>query len=172
MNRVYLLLGSNVEPERNLPAAVERLRGHGLIAVSSAYETPPVGTDHPAIFLNAAAFLETSLGPEAVKREVCDGIETSLDRVRNPGDRFAPRTIDLDIALWNDEILVVLGSAIPDPDILRHLHAARPLADLEPDFLHPGDGRTLATIANALESASESSRFPRLRPDVILAARS
>ena len=171
MNRVYLLLGSNVEPERNLPAAVARLRDHGLIAVSSAYETIPVGTDHPAVFLNAAALIETSLGPEAVKREVCADIETFLGRVRNPNDRFAPRTIDLDIALWNDEILIVLGSVIPDPDILRHLHAARPLADLAPNLLHPGDGRTLAAIVGALESAGESSRFPRLRPDVILTAR-
>jgi len=172
MNRVYLLLGSNVEPERNLPAAVEKLRGHGLIAVSSAYETPPVGTDHPAVFLNAAALIETSLGPEAVKREVCGDIETSLGRVRNPDDKFAPRTIDLDIALWNEEIFIVLGSAVPDPDILRHLHAARPLADLAPNLLHHGDGRTLDAIASALESASESRHFPRPRPDVILAVRS
>ena len=171
MNRVYLLLGSNVEPERNLPAAVAKLRDHGLIAVSPAYETIPVGTDHPAVFLNAAALIETSLGPEAVKLEVCADIETSLGRARNPHDRFAPRTIDLDIALWNDAILVVLGSAVPDPDILRHLHAARPLADMAPNLVHPGDGRTLAAIANALESAGESRHFPRPRPDVILTNR-
>ena len=171
MNRVYLLLGSNVEPERNLPAAVQELRDHGLIAVSRVYETIPVGTDHPAVYLNAAALLETTRGPEAVKREVCGGVETSLGRVRDPDEKCAPRTIDLDLALWNDEILTVLGAAVPDPDILRYLHAARPLADLAPGQPYPGDGRTLAAIVHALESSTGSRRFPRLRADVTLVVR-
>jgi len=162
--RCYLLLGSNVDKERNLPAALRMLRPRGLVAVSPVYETPPVGTTHPEPFLNAAALLETDLAPEQVKTAVCREIERALGRVRDPDDRFAPRTIDLDIALWDGEVLTVLGSPVPDPDILRHLHAARPLADLAPDLVHPVDGRTLAAIAADL--AAGGAPLPRPRPDV------
>lgn len=172
MNRVFVLLGSNVDKERNLPAAVRLLRDHGLVRVSPAYETPPVGTDHPEPFLNAAAELLMAREPDDFKREVCGLVERTLGRVRDPADRFAPRTIDIDIALWNDAALTVLGSAVPDPDILRHLHAARPLADLAPDLVHPEDGRTLAAIVRDLEARAAPVHYPRLRPDVIMEPRS
>jgi 2-amino-4-hydroxy-6-hydroxymethyldihydropteridine diphosphokinase len=168
MNRVFVLLGSNVDKERNLPAAVRLLRDHGLVRVSSAYETPPVGTAHPEPFLNAAAELATTRDPVAFKCEVCAAVERALGRVRDPADRYAPRTIDVDIALWNDEALSVLGSVVPDPDIVRHLHAARPLADLAADLVHPQDGRTLAAIVQALEACTAPVHYPRLRPDVIM----
>lgn len=171
MTRVYLLLGSNVEPERNLPAAVVLLREHGLVAVSSAYETAPVGTDDPAPFLNAAAVIETELSPEAVKREVCGGIERALGRVRDPRDKFAPRTIDIDIGLWGGEVREVGGSPVPDPDILRYLHAARPLAEVAASVVYPGDRRTIGEIAGVLERTGGRRNPPRLRPDVILATR-
>jgi 2-amino-4-hydroxy-6-hydroxymethyldihydropteridine diphosphokinase len=164
VDRVFVLLGSNVDKERNLPAAVALLRPHGLVAVSAAYETAPVGTRDGAPFLNAAAELRTALSPADFKREVCGAIERALGRVRDPRDRFAPRTIDLDIALWSD--------AVADPDLLRHLHAALPLAELAPDLRHPIDGRTLAAIAADLAAASPPAGYPRRRPDVILSVRS
>jgi 2-amino-4-hydroxy-6-hydroxymethyldihydropteridine diphosphokinase len=168
MNRVFVLIGSNIDKERNLPAAVRLLRGHGLVGVGTAYETLPVGTGHPAAFLNAAAELLTDLAPESFKREVCGAIEKALGRVRDPGDRNAPRTIDMDIALWNDAVMEVLGTPVPDPDILRYLHAALPLADLAPDLRHPVDGRTLASIARELGRMVSRADFPRRRPDVIM----
>ena len=168
MNRVFVLLGSNIDKERNLPAAVALLRERGPVKVSPVYETSPVGIGDPGSFLNAAAELLTDLEPAAFKREVCDGIERALGRVRDPRDRFAPRTIDLDIALWNDAVLDVLGSPVPDPDILCHLHAALPLADLAPDLRHPTDGRTLAAIARDLAERAAHAPFPSPRPDVII----
>ncbi len=168
MTWVYLLLGSNVEPERHLPAAVDLLRSHGLVAVSAVYETAPVGTDHPAPFLNAAALIMTDLTPEAVKHDVCGGIERALGRVRDPQDKFAPRTIDLDIGLWEDAVFEVAGASVPDPDILRYLHAARPLADLAPVLVHPVDGRPLATVARDLEQVADARSIPKLRSDVAL----
>jgi len=165
MNQVYLLLGSNVDPEIHVPEAVRLLRQHGLIAVSRAYETRPVGTTSNAPFLNAAVLLETNLDATKVKTEVCQVIEQALGRVRDPDDKFAPRTIDLDLALWNAS-----DDPPPDPDIVRHLHAARPLADLAPDLIHPVDGRSLAAIAADLESTVDAEYFPRPRPDVILSA--
>jgi 2-amino-4-hydroxy-6-hydroxymethyldihydropteridine diphosphokinase len=164
VTRVYLLLGSNVEPEKNLPAAVERLREHGLVAVSAAYETAPVGTDHPAPFLNAAAVIETALPPDAVKREVCGGIERALGRVRDPEDKFAPRTIDVDIGLWGD----AAAGVAPDPDILSYAHAARPLADVAAELRHPLDGRRLGAIADGLEQRMAPADRPRPRPELAL----
>jgi 2-amino-4-hydroxy-6-hydroxymethyldihydropteridine diphosphokinase len=164
VTRVYLLLGSNVAPETNLPAAVDLLREHGLVAVSAAYATVPVGTDHPAPFLNAAAVIETGLAPEAVKREVCGAVERALGRVRDPRDKFAPRTIDVDIGLWGD----AAAGVAPDPDILEHAHAARPLADVAGDLPHPVDGRPISVIADWLERRLEPAARPRPRPDLQL----
>lgn len=166
MNRAYLLLGSNVDPEIHVPEAVRLLRQHGLVAVSQAYETRPVGTASSEPFLNAAVLLETNLEAMEVKTEVCRAIEQTLGRVRDPDDKFAPRTIDLDLAWWNAG-----DDPPPDPDIVRYLHAARPLADLAPDLIHPVDGRPLAVIAADLESTVDVDYFPRPRPDVILSAR-
>ena len=162
-HRAYLLLGSNLDKERNLPAAVALLRPHGLAAVSRAFETAPVGTRHPERFLNAAVLLLTDLDPDAVKREICAAVERALGRERDPADRFAPRTIDLDLVAYDDAAL--------DPDIVRYLHAARPLADLAPDLVHPADGRTMAAIADALETSADPAFFPVPRPDVMLSVR-
>ncbi len=166
MNRAYLLLGSNVDPEFNIPEAVRLLRPHGLAKVSPVYETLPVGTASRAPFLNVAVLLETSLDAGKVKTEVCRSIEAALGRVRDPDDKFAPRTIDLDLVLWNSS-----DRPPPDPDIIHHLHAARPLADLVPELVHPTDGRTLAAIVRDLEAIARDDAFPRPRPDVILSVR-
>lgn len=168
MNRVYVLLGSNIDKERNLPAAVALLRRHGPIRVSAAYETLPVGTEHREPFLNAAVELATWLAPPAFKHAICGGVERALGRVRVAGDKSAPRTIDVDIALWNEDVLDVLGSAVPDPDVLRCLHVALPLVDLAPELRHPTDGRTLQEIAQELAARMAPEHFPRRRSDVIL----
>ncbi len=162
MNRAYLSLGSNVEPEHHLVEAVRRLAGRcRLLAVSPVYETRPVGkTDQPN-FLNAAALVETELSAARLK-EVLAAIEAELGRVRT-ADKNAPRTIDLDISLWNDDILDLGSRHIPDPEIGRFPHIARPLADLAPGYVHPETGRTLAQIAAGLPQVGL-----QLRPDVSL----
>jgi len=158
MNRAWVLLGSNVDKERHLPAAVSALRDLGLVAVSRAFETAPVGTDHPETFLNAAAVLETEAS-EAETRAACRAIEKAMGRVRDPDDAFAPRTIDLDLVIWN--------GVVRDADVHGQVHAAVPLADVTPDLVVTQDGRTLADVAIRIEA----SFFPRPRPDVILSIR-
>jgi dihydroneopterin aldolase/2-amino-4-hydroxy-6-hydroxymethyldihydropteridine diphosphokinase len=157
-NRVLISLGANIDPERNLVEAVRRLaeRCH-LLAVSPVYETRPVGrTDQPN-FLNAAALIETDLDAAQLKHQVLRPIESELGRVRT-ADRNAPRTIDLDISLFGDQILDVEERHIPDPEILRFAHIARPLADLAPEFRHPETGQTLLQIAQALPHAGLERR--------------
>ena len=166
-HRVYLVLGSNVDSTRNYPAAVRLLEKLGEVAAASpVYETEPVGMPGAERFLNGAVLLRTDLTPADLKARLRNEIEHALGRVRTQGDGWAPRTIDVDIALWDDMVGEIGARHVPDPDILRHLHVARPLADLAPDLVHPETGRTLAAIAGDLEAASAALPVPR--PDIIL----
>lgn len=150
-NLVYLSLGSNIHPEENLPAAVRALREFGkVLAVSSVWETPPVGYLEQPNFLNAAILLETPEPPETFYARVIRPLEHRLDRVRaqNPN---APRTIDLDLSLFNDQILPLGHHHIPDPDILTRAFVAIPLAEIAPAYRHPETGQPLAEIAATFE---------------------
>jgi len=150
MNRVFVSMGSNMDSEHNMREAARRLalRAH-LLAVSPVYQTTPVGNLDQPDFLNAAVLLETDLSPRELKARILQVIEQELGRVRSP-DKNASRTIDLDIALFGDQVLDVGSRHIPDPDILRYAHVAVPLADLAPDSRHPETGQTLQDIACAL----------------------
>jgi 2-amino-4-hydroxy-6-hydroxymethyldihydropteridine diphosphokinase len=163
VNRVLVALGSNIDSERNLGEAVRRLASFcRLLAVSPAYETTPVGNTEQPNFLNAAALIETDLTAAELKVRVLQIIEGDLGRVRTE-DKNAPRTIDLDIALFGHQVLDPGPRRIPDPDILRYPHIAVPLADLAPTMRHPEDGRTLQEIAQSLPASGLVSR-----PDVVL----
>ncbi len=121
-------------------------------------------------FLNAAVLLVADLEPEIAKRKMIAAVERKLQRVRDRRDRFAPRTIDIDISLWDNEVLTILGRPVPEPDILRYLHVAQPLADIAPDYVHPLEGRTLADIVGGLvrDALARGVPLPIRRPDVIL----
>lgn len=162
MNIAYLALGSNINKEHNLPAAVRLLAAHGrVLRASVVYETAPVGNPDDPAFFNAAVMLETPLSAKALKETVLIMVENQLGRQRT-ADPNAARTIDLDIALFNHEVLDIGQRHIPDPDILRFAHVTAPLADLAPAYHHPETGETLAAIA---------ARLPSLlirRPDIVL----
>lgn len=157
---VFITLGSNIQPETNLPRAVAMLRQNdhfALRAVSRVYESPAINAaggvnpDQPA-FLNAAVLVENDYYPPVrLKYEVLRFIEQCLGRVRT-ADKFAPRPLDLDMALFG---VLVRGGLVtlPDPDILTRAHVALPLADLAPDFVHPVTGQTLGAVAAAFAGA-------------------
>lgn len=158
--RIFITLGSNIDPESNLPESVRRLAERlNVTAVSRVYRSRAVGpsgqpdTQQPD-FLNAAVLVESDLPPYNLKFSALRGVEQSMGRVRSD-DKFAPRVIDLDLALYGDLILDDLegGLVLPDPDILTQAHVALPLADLDPEFTHPITGETLAQIANRLRAA-------------------
>ncbi|MCA9039838.1 MAG: 2-amino-4-hydroxy-6-hydroxymethyldihydropteridine diphosphokinase [Planctomycetaceae bacterium] len=147
-NKACLSLGSNIEPELNLPRAVELLKVYGDVrAVSAVWQSAPVGDTNQADFFNAAVLLETELSPTQLKRDGLQKIETALNRVRDPKNKNAARTIDLDLSLYNDEVFELEGRSIPDPDILKRPFVAVPLAELEPDYVHPVEQLTLREIA-------------------------
>lgn len=146
---MLISLGSNIEPEANLPLAVERLgKRFAILGVSRIYEADPVGAPHAPRFLNAAIEIETELAPAELKFGHLRPLEAELGRVRT-SDPNAPRTIDMDIALAGELIVAdaATGIEIPDPEILTRAHVALPLADVAPDRVHPVTGRTLSDIA-------------------------
>ncbi|NIO41738.1 MAG: 2-amino-4-hydroxy-6-hydroxymethyldihydropteridine diphosphokinase [Burkholderiales bacterium] len=153
-NLAYLSLGSNIEPERNLPAAVSQLAQFGRVrAVSSVWETLPVGLSDQPNFLNAAVLIETHLSARALREEAIAAIEAALGRVRTE-NKNAPRTIDIDIMLFNHDIIQLERRRIPDPEVLERPFVAIPLADIAPDYVHPETGQTLKDIAGQFDTTS------------------
>jgi 2-amino-4-hydroxy-6-hydroxymethyldihydropteridine diphosphokinase len=154
----YLSLGSNIEPERYLPAAVAGLAQYGRVrGVSAVWETRPVGFSDQPNFLNAAVLLETDLSAQALREEAIASIETALGRVRTE-NKNAPRTIDIDIMLFNHDILQVGRRCIPDPEVLERPFVAIPLAEIAPDYVHPETGRTLKEIARRFDPTAAGMR--------------
>ena len=163
MNRVFVVLGSNIRSERNMREAVRLLSLYcRLVAVSSVYETTPVGNTDQPNFLNAAALIETDLAAAELKSQVLQVIEQELGRVRTE-DKNAPRTIDLDIALFADQDPEGGSQHVCDPEILKYAHIAVPLADIAPQHRHPATGQTLQEIAQGLPASGLV-----IRPDVVI----
>ena len=142
--RAYLSLGSNVEPERHLRSAIDALRARfGDVVLSPAYRTPAVGFDGPD-FVNAAAIIDSDLEPQPLN-DWLHALEDAHGRDRS-GPRFSDRTLDIDIVLFDDRVLDGDGHLrIPRPE-LKHAFVLRPLADIAPDVVVPGTGRTLAQL--------------------------
>ncbi|MEM7030035.1 MAG: 2-amino-4-hydroxy-6-hydroxymethyldihydropteridine diphosphokinase [Chloroflexota bacterium] len=163
-NRAYLSLGSNIEPEINIQAAIARLADYShLVAVSSIWETPPVGYKDQANFLNGAVIVETDLTASLLKENVLERIERELDRVRT-SNKNGPRTIDLDLVLFNQAVFDLSGRKIPDPDLLKRGFIAIPMAEVAPEYIHPLTGQMLKIIA--AQFAAEKGRMIR-REDVV-----
>jgi len=145
---VLLSLGSNIEPDHHLLQAVWNLSQRvEVVAVSQVFETAPVGGVGP-LFLNTALEIRCVLDPQQLKFEVLRPVEKELGRERS-ADRNAPRSIDVDISLFGQQVVEdqEVGLQIPDPEILTRAHVAVPLADLAPNWVHPVTGRRLVEIA-------------------------
>jgi 2-amino-4-hydroxy-6-hydroxymethyldihydropteridine diphosphokinase len=157
--RALIALGSNIDPERNLPAAAARLAAHGeidVLAASGVYESSPLGRPGDPCFHNAALAVETSLDPAGLRSEL-RRIEAELGRVRGE-DRYAPRPIDLDLVAYEGFAGDLEGSPIPDPEIPRRAFLALPLAEVAPGWVDPALGRSLSEIALSLGAGGERVR--------------
>ncbi len=161
-NRAYLGLGSNIQPHENLPAAVRQLGAYGQVAaVSSVWETAPVGyTDQPN-FLNAAVLLLTELSAREIRGQAVVQIESQLRRVRDPDNVNGPRTIDIDLLLFNADVMRHGARETPDPEILSRSFLAIPLAEIDPDYIHPQTNQTLREIAGQFQDEREQMSVRR-----------
>ena len=158
---VYVAIGSNIEPEKNLQAAVDLLRARcDVLAVSSVYQSPPYGFADQPDFLDMAVKLTTTLSPEEFKTMLLE-IERQLGRDRvSQVHKFGPRTVDLDILLWGDSAFSYGGKPwrVPDSDIVKYAAVAIPLEELAPDYVHPEEKVTLKEIAARFDDAAEIKR--------------
>ena len=144
-HRVCLLLGSNIAPETNLPAAIALIRQHAkVLQASSVWESEAVGSDGPR-FLNQAILIETVDEPGGIKRALISPIEAQLGRQRG-SDKNAPRTIDIDIVFFDDDL--------HDTELWLHAHRAVPVAELLPDVRSAAGGETLRAAATRLAAVT------------------
>jgi 2-amino-4-hydroxy-6-hydroxymethyldihydropteridine diphosphokinase len=158
LNRAFVFLGSNIDRKRNYLEALARLGKLGILAAaSSVYETTPLGSGEGRDFYNGAVLLETYLSAPDLKRALRK-IEEEMGRIRT-ADRVSPRTIDLDLVLYNRDRVDEPDLKIPDPLILKRPFLALTLAELAPEYVHPTDGRTLAEIAHSLDSEAGGMRL-------------
>ena len=150
--RAFIAVGSNVDAERNVEAALELLGSRQrIVAVSRFYRTPALGPPGRPDFLNGVVEIETELEPQELKRSVLLEIEGELSRERG-GDRDAPRTIDLDLVLYGDLASDEPGLVLPAPEILERAFVALPLLELDPDIVLPETIRPLRELTAGLSS--------------------
>ncbi|WP_323752207.1 2-amino-4-hydroxy-6-hydroxymethyldihydropteridine diphosphokinase [Marinobacter sp.] len=132
---VFLGIGSNVERYRHVGLALDALReAFGELSVSPVYESEPVGFSG-SNFLNMAVGFDTELPVAELSRRLK---QMELDFGRRPdAPRFSPRTLDLDILTYGDEVGVVAGVELPRGEILKNAFVLKPLADIAPKAEHP-----------------------------------
>ena len=131
MNKFYVLVGSNINPHENVNKGLDLIKKNYEIvleAVSSEYISKAVGMDGND-FLNLALRCATELSFKDSLKLLKD-IEASCGRERDPNNKFTPRTLDLDIIIWNDFEGVIDGYELPDPDINKYDFIQIPLAEI------------------------------------------
>jgi len=142
-------LGSNITPLENIHKAIEILRNYVHVEkISSIWRTPSFGAQGPD-YLNAVVLVRTQYSPELLKKEILRHIEEKLGRVRSK-NKYAPRTIDIDILVFNDMIIY--------DQIWDQAHYAIPVAELIPKLSNPKNGETIEEAARRLSKVVTNLR--------------
>ncbi len=158
LSLVYLGLGSNVgEREEYIEQAVfllGKVKGITVTKRSSNVETEAEGVEDQPPFLNAAVEIETTLSPHKLL-EATQEIEASLGRER--GAEWGPRTIDIDILLYDDQIISEDKLQIPHPLMHERVFVLKPLMELAPDVLHPTLEKTISELYEDIKSEEDTT---------------
>ncbi len=159
---VYLGLGSNIDPEENLRLGVNELRRrYDDLVISSTYQNAAVGFEG-SDFWNLVVGFESDDGPASIQDEI-EVIHELAGRQRG-ADRYSSRPLDIDLLLYGDLDVDEPPLHLPRSDVLAYSFVLRPLAELAPDLIHPGTGRTLAEHWQECDTAGH----PLTRVDVRL----
>lgn len=136
MTEVIASVGSNINRKRSIQAGLDALRQHfGDLRLSSVYETEAVGF-HGEPFYNLVALFHSDEPPEAINALFK---EIELAQGRNPSDpKFSPRTLDIDLILYGDEIIDRADLKLPRDEIERYAFVLEPLAEIVPQMRYPG----------------------------------
>ena len=142
LNKVYILLGSNIEPRLYyLKEAVNKLSQElgDIIDLSMIYESDALGFESNHKFLNQVIAINTSLVAQKALA-ICLSIEKNLGRIResNTVNIMSSRTIDIDILYYNDDIINTNNLIVPHPRLHERRFTLLPLCDIAPKFVHPG----------------------------------
>ena len=146
----YIAVGSNIQPEANIPAALDKLMSCVRVTASSTfYHTAALQRPGGPEFLNGVWQIETDLDARALKFTVLRRIEEELGRTRT-ADRYAPRTIDLDLLVYGSAAINEPDLRVPDPDIRSRPFLAAALLELAPELVLADSGERLAALASRL----------------------
>jgi 2-amino-4-hydroxy-6-hydroxymethyldihydropteridine diphosphokinase len=156
MPKVFVGIGSNIDRERSVRDGVADLRDqYGNVQLSSVYESDAVGFDGDA-FYNLVAAFDTDDSIDAVVAKLAQ-IEDQHGRVRN-GERFAARTLDLDLLLYGDEIITTDSYHVPRDEIPRYAFVLWPLAEMAPGDVHPEIGENYAAMWEKFDKRNQALR--------------
>lgn len=154
MARVFVGVGSNIDRERNIQAGLKALSdAFGALTVSTIYESEAVGFAS-ANFFNLVVAFDSAESPEHVAARM-RAIEDKFGRDR-AGGRFAPRTLDLDLLLYNDLVRSDTEVNVPREDVTRYAFVLRPLAEIAGDLRHPVSGERYADLWAAFDKPSQA----------------
>ena len=157
----YVGLGANVgDPRRQLAEALKRLHAAvevEVTRVSTFYRNPPLGPANQPWYVNAAARVRTRLGPEELL-QLLQQVETAMGRVR--GERWGPRRLDLDLLLYNGEVIFAADLVVPHPEMHRRVFVLVPLAEIAPQAWHPVMGKSAGEMLSELNRADRTALQP------------
>ena len=168
MSRVFISLGSNLGDRlSNIQHAVSSLSMHNqinIVKTSSFYETEPWGNKNQDWFLNAAITLDTSLSCEELLA-VCQNIEVQLGRVRKQGEKWSQRAIDIDILMYDNEV-IALGDDLIVPHPYMHLRAfvLVPMLEVKADLVHPVFNKTISELYDELANPEDVFLYGTVLP--------
>jgi 2-amino-4-hydroxy-6-hydroxymethyldihydropteridine diphosphokinase len=149
MSRVYLGIGSNVDPKRHIREGVATLRAvFGPLLLSDVFESEAVGFEGDP-FLNLVAAMDTDIRVADLQR-LLRGIEAEFGRMPHQ-PRFSPRSLDVDILMVDDLAGDIEGVMLPRAEILENAFVLWPLSEIAPDVLHPVVGKPFAALWSAFD---------------------
>ena len=144
MPKAFLSIGSNIDPDRHIPAALKDLESSfGPLEVSSTFESEAEGFEGP-LFHNLIVAFESDLPAETIAERLRI-IEECHGRTRD-SQKFSSRTLDIDLILWGDTKINEGRLQIPRPEITRYAFVLEPLAEIAPDLRHPECGKTFGEL--------------------------